>query len=186
MIVLGFDPGLARAGIAVIRTGPALLEILLAETVKTAASLSPEQRIRAIWDRLCERVTRFAPAVVGSEGQIQTWLAQNRAGVTSADAALVLRVWGLADAAAGLVGARHVVVEPQAVKIAVLGPGARSAKKEAIKAMVERLNAAPSHGAEVRLTEHSADAVATAVAAERRARVPEILANQGRNRRRAR
>jgi Holliday junction resolvasome RuvABC endonuclease subunit len=186
VIVLGFDPGLASAGIAVIRTGVQLPEILLAETVRTKARLSPEERIRAIWDRLCERATGFAPAVIGSEGQIQTWLAQNRRGVTSADAALVLRVWGLADAAAGLVGARHVVVEPQAIKIAVLGPGARSAGKDAVKTMVMRLGQSPSFGADVRLTEHSADAVAAAIAAERRARIPEILADKARNRRRVR
>lgn len=165
MIALGFDPGLATAGIAVVDCSGPRPVVQVAETVRTPAAWASEARIGAVWSALSRLGCAWSPTVVGVEDQTQTWLAKSRAGLTNADAALVLRVAGLGDALAGLLGSRVAFISPQHVKIAVLGPGSRSAEKGDVRAVVSRW--APGQ----RLSEHAADAIAIAIAASRHARV---------------
>lgn len=180
MIALGFDPGLATAGLAVVDCSGARPVVQVAETVRTPSQWTPEARIGAVWSALSRLGCAWSPAVVGVEDQTQTWLAKSRAGLTSADAALVLRVAGLGDALAGMLGSRVAFISPQHVKIAVLGPGSRSAEKGDVHAIVSRW--APGQ----KLSEHAADAIAIAVAAARRARYPEQTERPSRPRTRRR
>lgn len=170
MRALGFDPGLAACGLAVVqlRERP---EILAARTVRTDPALGLERRFELIWRSAWELIAEARPQVVGVEEQRGAFLGyQARGGKTNADSLRTFEAVGLARGLAYAWGIPVHVIEPRSIKLAVIGPGGGSADKRQVRRAIESLCVfgASGMGASKRLSEHACDAIAIAIAAARR------------------
>jgi Holliday junction resolvasome RuvABC endonuclease subunit len=175
MIGLGYDPGYGTGGAAAVQDlGAAGYLVLHAETVKTDTKAEPRVRYEAIRARLLWVVRTYEPETAGVEDQIAVWAGQARARSTNAKALHGLVCQGIL---VGAVGERpvHVLTTAQ-VKQAVAGHGSARSGKGAVRTAVELMRRTSNVK---RLSSHSADAVATAVAALRRERVARALGRSG-------
>ena len=165
MLVLGIDPGYAASGVALLdaqRGKPPRL--LLCITVRTATTLHGAERWQEIWDRW-SGVARYdpgdeLPAIVAVEDQRQAWLGHARRGTTNAAALACIEAVGLARGLAASLGARCIVVSPQAAKLAAVGRGGGRASKAQVQRALRARVPTLIEGA----SEHACDAVAIALA----------------------
>lgn len=162
MIVFGFDPGFAAAGFAVVSFEPRCVRVIYHETFRTLTVHDDLVRMDQIADRAMDLMERFEPAVVGYEEQSRVLVgkARNNVPVTAASMR-VLEVCGIVRAAARWMDLPCYSLATSTVKVAVLGKGGGRAKKDQVKEAVRRIFGVAG------CSEHAADAIAVAVAAER-------------------
>ena len=155
MIVLGIDPGVANTGYGVVERRGGRLCALDGGCIETAASLSAERRLAAIFGRVEDLLDEHAPAAVALE---DLYFGAN---VRSAFA--VGQARGVVMLAAGRRGIACSAYTPQQVKGAVCGTG--RADKEQVTRMVQALLSL----AEPPRPDHAADALAVAICHANRA-----------------
>jgi len=136
------------------------------ETVRTDAGDDIETRLAHIWQRLQSVVREYHPQVMGYEDQQGAQVGGWRQGQYNGHNSLVNLTVGIAVGCALAYGLEVLRLTPAQAKIALLGKGSRSAKKNRIKDAVERLYQLRGEKAP-RMSHHAADAVAIAMGAER-------------------
>ena len=165
MLVLGIDPGYAASGVALldVQRGkpPRLLRVA---TTRTDPKLSAAARWDALWLRWSEVAGHDPgdelPAIVAVEDQRQAWLGHARRGTTNAAALACIEAVGLARGLAASLGARCIVVSPQAAKLAAVGRGGGRASKAQVRRALRARLPTLIEGA----SEHACDAIAIALA----------------------
>lgn len=166
LIVLGVDPGIASAGVAVVEYGPSSKRILLAKSVQTRPGTAHRYRLRAITDALCAIVEELEPVAMGFENQagvevgMQRVRAEDGEAGTNYSSRKVHEVVGCIEAVACFYALPCSDFAPSSIKLGLLGKGHGHASKEAMRMGVQRFFGA-------KLDEHSADAVAVTVSTVR-------------------
>ena len=150
VIVLGIDPGLAHLGYGAITTDGVQSQLVEYGEVKTEASEPMAQRLRRIFDSVCELVERRRPDYVAIE---TLYFAKN-----TKTAIQVAQARGVALAAVAVEGAEVREITPLQIKQALTGYG--RAEKRQIQLMVRTVLGL----AEIPRPDHAADALAAAIA----------------------
>ncbi len=165
-MILGVDPGYAACGICAIERLGQRWVCFRAVTVRTPSTMPLHERMGRVYEEL--RGT-YAIMCVGSivacERQDRARQGSAERATTSSDAALVEQVVGMVRTVALSAAIPFVEVDPQQAKIAVLGRGHGGASKEQVRRAVMALVS----GCPKILSSHAADAIVTAIAAERKA-----------------
>lgn len=166
--VIGWDPGLAHLGYAVLEVSPARVRVLAHGDVGQANDCRVEERLDRLAVTIDGLFNTWLPDVCGYENQAGVEVAKQLAGEGSTfSSRRVHEVTGLIRMAANCALSEALPIytpTPMTIKVAVLGKGNRSADKSQIKHAVKRLFG-------VRCGEHAADAIACAVATLRQHRV---------------
>lgn len=169
-MIIGIDPGYRSCGVCLLDRKGTEWRAIKVVTVRTPSTMPLHARMAKVYWAIYDVYTLCNPilgTIIACEEQAQTYSARSGAGESNKEALLVQQVVGIARAIALRVDLELVEVPPQAAKIAVLGRGGASASKAQLKkgvlSMVRGLPAARL------LSEHAADAVATAIAGARRA-----------------
>jgi crossover junction endodeoxyribonuclease RuvC len=150
MIVLGIDPGVANTGYGVVRlVGGGRLAALDGGVIETAAGVTVERRLAAIFGRVVELIEEHGPQAVALEDLYF--------GANARSAFAVGQARGVVMLAAGQRGLACSSYTPQQVKGAVCGNG--RAAKDQVTRMVQALLALP----EPPRPDHAADALAVAI-----------------------
>ena len=149
MIVLGIDPGLANTGFGVVERRGGRFVALDGGVIETAASQSPERRLRALHDELNGVYARHAVDAAALE---DLYFGQN-----ASSALAVGQARGVALLLAGQHGVPCGSYTPQQVKQAVCGTG--RADKGQVATMVKALLGLPDDP----LPDHATDALAVGV-----------------------
>jgi Holliday junction resolvasome RuvABC endonuclease subunit len=160
MIAVGIDPGLAAMGIAVVeRLGDGSYRCRHANTIRTKAT--DRKRWLTLADGL-SRAVYWSPGTIVIEEQSGAFTGAQRTRGTSANSLKALRAGGFAHGfLMSYVCADNPIsidIQPQRAKAAV------GCARTATKAQVKRAVRALVKGCPKRLSEHSADAIAIAVA----------------------
>jgi crossover junction endodeoxyribonuclease RuvC len=165
--ILGYDPSIGKGGVGLIeRIGSEQPRVLHIETLKTEAKLPLDVRMGVIFDRIGALVREHHPDALAIEEQrgVQVGKWQREEGF-NADNSKTHYAVAAAVCAARAYGCRKVVwLTPQQIKIGVLGKGGRGGQKQAIKDALRKLI---ELGGFKRFSGDGADAVATAITAER-------------------
>ena len=150
--IIGVDPGLAAAGVAVLVLGGREVEVVFVETKKTSPKTPISERLNAIGSWFTGVLATHRPARASVE-EIFTH------GRHPATAAVMAQARGVILAACGAAGVEVVEYAPRRVKQAITGSG--RASKEQVQKMVRR------HLGQEELPsdEHIADAAALALCA---------------------
>lgn len=127
--VIGIDPGLASAGLAVVRRERGKYRALYVDCVKTKPDTPFPERLAALHMATKRALARFKPAELAMERLFFAKNAKTAIAVGQAQGAMLM-------AAAGLEIPVHLYT-PLEVKIAVTGDG--SADKETVGRMIQRL-----------------------------------------------
>lgn len=153
----GVDPGLAAMGVGRIRREGRGWLAELCETVRTDPKAPLDERLLKLWEHLP------SGSVLAVENQSRARAGHSERGTTNAKAQMVERVMGLIWARAFMSIARFPIeVTPAFVRRCIgLPPGAT---KGQVRAVVVRL----VRGVPVRASEHAIDALAIAIAGERK------------------
>lgn len=175
-VSVGIDPGLAASGFGVIRREGSRLNWIEAGTITTDSARPLVERERLIFWSLTRVLREHCPDVLGIEDQSGVSAGARMAAKRALEAARrgqevksfgfnasndgVIEVVGIIKAAAFAARVPIVMLQPRSVKVALLGPGAGKADKDAIKAHVARLF--PDLA---RVSSHAADGFAIAIAA---------------------
>ncbi len=151
MIVIGVDPGLARVGVGVIRSGNGGNPVALGcECISTSrGSPSGTSRLVDIYDRITTLLAQFSPDELAME---KLFFSKN---VTSAMA--VSEVRGVVLLAAGQRGIPVAEYAPNQVKQAITGSG--RADKRQVQEMITRILGLPS----IPTPDDAADALSVAL-----------------------
>lgn len=165
MRVLGIDPGSRYCGFGVVEdAGGTRVRHLAHGVLALGESLAIEERLRALHEGLCRELTLHRPGVVAVE---DVFHARN------ARSALVLgQARGVALLAAAQAGIPVRSFAPSVIKQAVTGSG--RAEKEQVGRMVSVVL-----GIVVQERLDATDALAAAICAVLRARVPEVPGRTG-------
>ncbi len=163
--VLGVDPGLARTGLAVLRTAHRRPAIVWADTVCTAAGAPEAGRLAAIGAAVRAAIEAHAPAAVAVERVMF--------GANKMSALSVARATGVVMLVAAEAGVGVGEYVPAEVKSAVTGLG--TADKAQVHTALVRI-----HGLrDVPAQPDAADAVAVALCHLTRARLRGVAARAG-------
>lgn len=147
--VLGVDPGVAKAGLAVLALSGGRPTLVWSDTVKTAADLPDAERIRLIHDAVAEAISRHDAAALAIEKLLWNRNVGSAMAVARASGAVML-----AGAQAGIEVSEYAPLE---IKSAVTGSGA--AGKDQVRRALVRV-----HGLQdVPKQPDAADAVAVAL-----------------------
>lgn len=165
MIVLGIDPGLANTGFGVVAKRGGRFVALDGGVIETAASQTPEQRLRTLHDELAGVFERHAIEAMALE---DLYFGQN-----ASSALAVGQARGVALLLAGQRGLRCGSYTPQQVKQAVCGTG--RAEKNQVATMVKALLGL----ADDPLPDHATDALAVGVCHANHAPLREAMAVAG-------
>jgi Holliday junction resolvasome RuvABC endonuclease subunit len=161
-IILGFDPGIASPGVALIARKPAggyrLIEHRVIRTTNTKSrQLSLIDRYNMIADGLSELIVRHKPTEAAIEEQSGVQAGAFKSGEFNASNSKTMVVVGAALAVCRVYRVPVFMIRPQRAKIAVCGPKSSKAEKPEVQAAVSRLI-----GQEI--PQDASDAVAQAVA----------------------
>lgn len=130
MIVLGVDPGAATTGYGVVaREGGGAVSLVECGVIRTDASDTLPERLRAIYDGIVEVIDRCRPDVVAVEGIFYGRNVRTTVVLGHARGAILL--------AASLRELPVTEYSPAEVKSAIVGTG--RATKEQVQYMVQRL-----------------------------------------------
>ena len=170
IIVIGIDPGFAHCGFAEHWSHPISgCPPWVAQEYKSAPGASFNARLQALRAWLSARLVYDyrTHVVVGIEEQSQVVVGKTRAGKTDLNSLRVQQVVGLLKGLAWASGFEVVEVSPGAAKLALAG-SAVATKRQMRAAARRRLGRFPSG----RLpSEHEADAIGVALAAEGKLRL---------------
>ena len=158
-LALGFDPGFASCGLAY--TNVRTRQLVDHCVIETPPSQALALRLRLIHQQIALAVKRPGVVAVGYENQLRVGKAKAAEGQTNANPMILARVQGYIESLAWELGLPVYDHEPGDVKVAALGPGARSANKRQVREGVFRLTGQW-------LSEHAADACGASWATARR------------------
>lgn len=153
----GFDPSISSLGLGVVRRAASRYAVVWAKTIRTSTKEAFELRCDVIVDALSAMLHAEQPSFLAIEDQRFVQAGKWREGEFQSNNGKTLVVQGLAQATARVYRIPVILVQPQRVKIAVLGSGNRQAKKIDLQRALERLTGEW-------LSQDSADGVATAIA----------------------
>ncbi len=170
LIILGIDPGLAKAGLGVIACDGQTQKALLAEAVSTPTGWPLARRLKKIHDAICEVAGHFRPDAAAIETLYFAANVRTAMQVAQARGAAILAT---ADA-----GVELFEYTPLQIKQAVAGYG-RAGKDQIIK-MVQVL----LHLKERPRSDHAADALAAALCHAQHQRMNRLIAGAERAERR--
>jgi crossover junction endodeoxyribonuclease RuvC len=162
MVVMGIDPGTASTGYGVVRRSDGRLAALDGGVIRTPASGTPEGRLTAIYERVCELLDEHLVQDLAVE---DVYFGQN-----AQSAFAVGQARGVVLLAAGRRAIPCASYTPQQVKGAVCGSG------RAGKAQVQRMVGALLGLAAPPAPNHAADALAVAICHLNRAPLAAALA----------
>ena len=171
MRICGLDPSIAAAGLAAIdrpNAGPPVL--LSLETIRTASDLPDVDRYHTIFTRvgLVIRTHHVQLLAIEEQRGVNVGLYQREDPGYNADNSKTLIAVGAAMGAAFAYGASVIFVQPQSVKVALLGPGSRSASKEQVQQVLLGIIA---RAGIKRFSKDATDALAIAITGERKQRL---------------
>ena len=162
MVVMGIDPGTASTGYGVVRRRDGRLVALDGGVIQTTSSGTPEARLAAIYERVCELLDEHLVQDLAIE---DVYFGQN-----ARSAFAVGQARGVVMLAAGRRAIPCASYTPQQVKGAVCGSG-RAAKAQ-VQQMVGALLGLPDSPS----PDHAADALAVAICHLNRAPLAAALA----------
>ena len=183
MIFAGGDPSITAFGLAIAeRRGGALPRVIELETIRTTTDLPDPERYHVIFNRVGRVIREHHVQLFAIEEQrgvqVGKWQRQQSEGVQiKADNTKTLIAVGAALGAAFAYGADVVFVQPQSVKVAVLGPGSRTASKEQVAARLEAMIRAAGIK---RFSKDASDALAIAITGESKKRLSILKEGAGR------
>lgn len=180
MIVIGIDPGYAFLGVSVVRFTASRAEALLVETFRTTTKDAAARRMARIADRLLElcgdprvRAVGFESQAGVEAGKAKRALEDPTKVTSNAASRRVHEVVGVVQAVARVYQLPCYEHAPSSVKVALLGRGGGRASKERMRSAAGLLFGKPG------LSEHSADALAVAVATARALRLDKAKTRAG-------
>ncbi len=132
--VLAFDPGYERLGVAVVEREGSKETLIHSDCVRTAASLSFEDRLLAVGEAAEKLIKEYSPAAVALE---DIYFQKNEKTATK-----IAEVRGLLTYIARKAGLSVYHFTPQEVKVAVTGYG--KSDKAAVSMMVSKLVRLPN------------------------------------------
>lgn len=139
MVIAGFDPSIASAGLCVLERRPNGYRKLHHQVIRTKSADRPAVRVATIWDALSDAFRRYHPSCLVIEDQRGVQAGKHRDGEFTVDNSKTVGVAYVAMACARFFRIDVVEVQPKTAKIAVLGKGSGSADKRQVQAIVERL-----------------------------------------------
>ncbi len=165
---IGTDPGFANFGVGVVERVGNTLTLHHWAHVKTKPKSTDAERERAIWDSLSGPIRKYHPVALGMENQLQVNVASRMrakkgksTGGFNSNNDHVTEVVGITKGCCFAYGVRYVLFQPAKIKSAVCGSAKGVDKQQVIDAV--RMLFPVQLGAGVKLSEHEADAIATAV-----------------------
>jgi crossover junction endodeoxyribonuclease RuvC len=160
MRIVGLDPGIRATGLAVVDIGGPHPGVIRCATIRSTSGTVAE-RLDFIASRIQQEIHDAGPYVVGIEDQRGAMIGASLRGKnTASSVSKTASVVGIVHGIVSVTGAALITVTPAQAKRAV-GLNARATKAQ-VKRAVQVLTGSIS-----RRSEHAADAVAIAVAAER-------------------
>ena len=141
--ILGFDPGIASPGLALVGRKVGGYKLLAHRVIRTTPTKnrqpSPTERYDMIIDALCEMIITHRPTELVIEEQAGVQAGAFKQKIKNANNSKTMVVVGLARAVARVYRVPVFEVRPQRAKLAVCGPKSSSAKKSEVQTAVSRL-----------------------------------------------
>ncbi|MFW5800977.1 MAG: crossover junction endodeoxyribonuclease RuvC [Spirochaeta sp.] len=147
--ILGIDPGLADTGVGIIEINNSKYTHIYHASIRTAADLSPGDRLAAIYDAIVEVIHTYNPDGAGIECLYFARNSTSALPVAQARGVILLAMQQHSVAAAEYT--------PQAIKQAMVGYG--RAEKQQVQQMVKMVLGLT----EIPRPDHAADALAAAI-----------------------
>lgn len=172
---MGFDPGFGHSAIGVVERVGDRYNLLHRQHIATKPKQSQMERERMIWDALSGGLRAWKPLALGIEDQAGINAGARGALMAAAKSGKPLKKGGLgfnagndnvtgavfiAKSACMAYGVQYELFNLKTIKIAVCGKGSGNAGKSDMIAAIRRIF---PELADVKLTEHEADALAIAI-----------------------
>ena len=137
LVIAGFDPSIASAGLCVIERRPNGYRKLHHKVIKTSSAKPIPARVGAIADHLSSVFREYHPSLLVVEEQLGVQTGKRREGEGfNSDSPKTVGAAYAAMCCAHLFGLSVVEVHPATAKVAVLGRGGGKAEKKRVQQVV--------------------------------------------------